>query len=113
MVVERSYSVRWSEELGYCLLQVLVEKAEKIAAENNGICALAFSEADSKSDLWRILEQRLGQLKKKAHLFAGEFNLPPSLNSFEYSDNLAGAKLIPSGGTVKTKLKVVLIRMED
>lgn len=42
LVIERPYATRWSDELGAALLQVIVDKAGRIASENDGVCALGF-----------------------------------------------------------------------
>ena len=113
LLVERSYSTRWSNDIGLSLLQVLVDKAQRIADDNGGICALGFSSRDGKNQLLELLEQSAEKLQRKPQHSNVQLRLPDSINDYEYSDGLAGAKLIPSGSELKVGLTTFLIKGKD
>jgi hypothetical protein len=110
ILVERPYSIRWSEEIAYALLQVLIEKAENVASQSAGVCALAFSKNDRSSDLWRILKRKVLEAGMRARTYVGNMKLEPSINAYEYSDALVRGRLIESGETVRANVHVVLVK---
>ncbi len=65
LLVERPYSVSWSNDIARCVLQVITAKAKAIALCNDGICGVAVSQLDGKNAFRAILESEVGRRGKE------------------------------------------------
>jgi hypothetical protein len=107
ILLERPYYTQWSQPFVVGILQLVFQKARRLAEAAGKMCAIGVS-AEHGAD-WRRHIARIPRVNQEGEDVLCSLELPPSVNMVEYSDTLAPRSLISTGERLDVRLHVIRV----